>query len=705
MIQLLDKVFGKRGIAPGEKLRDIDDQSQDEKQLVNYVRQKLEERRGTPGRVAHEATWMQNTAYLLGYDQVYYDTNTKAFRTAANITGRGVANQKTRLYVNTILPTVQNRLSRLCKVPPKYDVRPNSPETEDEDAATLSLQVLNFYWEKLKLNNKRIRLYMWIQQCGYAFGQTSWDDCAGERMYNPDDQSEWIHEGDVRFDIRSPFEIFEDPLCKDEFEDAIDIIAARVKDLEYFRERYDRGYLVKEEDAWLLSLQYEGRLNTLSPQAPYAGNTQTQMKNSAIEIVLYERPSKRYQNGRMVVVASGVLLANKDLPINEIPFAKFDDIVVAGKFASEAIITHLRPVADQYNRIVSKRADFLNKLLAGKYIADRRSRLDQEAITDENAEVILHTGREGVNPPQAVQPPTIPSYAYQESEEFRNMHYDISGIGEISRGTLPAAGIPAIGMQFLQEQDSTRIGIEVEQHEHAWATVGRHILKFVNKYVKSDRLLKMSDRNQGYVVKKWKGESLRNHFDVHVVRGSTLPNSKVLGRQEILNLYDRGLLGMQGDPKVVEKVLAWLDYGEVQEVWVDHSLDMKMIREMLEKIEENQVPDAHELDNHDLVIAEFNRYRKSDKFKRFTPEQKAIFWGVVEWHIQALVSMMNPDIAADNKMKTEGDQVMQSIQKNPGLIQPYLEAEEEMMSTVDQAAAAGVNEMDLMSDDGGNLEV
>lgn len=658
MAGVLDKVFGRK--VDGQ-MKSAEDQTPEEKKLAAFVRQKVEEVRSTAARVAHEANWMTNTAYLLGYDQVYYDSNSKSFR---NMNGAKPLS-KTRVHVNTILPTIQNRLARLCKNPPRYEVRPNSPKAEDKDSARLSQQVLVQLWEKLKLNKKRIGLYMWMQQCGYSFMKIGWDDCEGQRITSPL-TGEIDYEGEVKAEVASAFEIFVDPLCKEEFEDAEWVVHARVRKLEYFRTRYpERGYLVKEEDAWLLSIQYEQRINSLTPQAPFSGSQATQMKDAAIELAYYEKPSRKNINGRYVVIASGVVLDDKELPIDELPFSKFDDILIAGKFESESIITHLRPLNDQFNKIVSKRSDFFNKMMAGKYLSPRGAKLQQEALNDDSGEVVEYDARPNQPVPQAMTPPQMPGYVYKETEEFKLMHYDISGIGEISRGTLPSAGIPAIGMQYLQEQDETRLGIETELHEHAWARVGRHILKYVNKYYKTERLLKLSGENQDYVIKHFKGEDLKGHYDVIVARGSTLPGSKVLRRQEILNTLDRGILGNPQDPKVLHKVYQTLEFGDVGDLWEDYSLDMKQVRQKLAEVERGIPPDHSEFDNHEIIILEFNRYRKTDKFERLSPAKKALFMGVMEWHVQALMRIGDPNIAVEDNMRQEAEMVQSQMMNNP----------------------------------------
>ena len=58
---------------------------------------------------------------------------------------------------------------------------------------------------------------------------------------------------------------------------------------------------------------------------------QKQMKNSAIELIKYEARSSKFPDGRMVIAANVILLEDRPLPIGEIPFAKFDDILIGDR--------------------------------------------------------------------------------------------------------------------------------------------------------------------------------------------------------------------------------------------------------------------------------------------------------------------------------------------------------------------------------------
>lgn len=603
----------------------------DEQKIAGHVRSLVEERRSQASRIAHESIWMTNIASLLGFSGLTYNATMRQFMPINRVANRG---NQLPIRVNKILPTVQNRQAKLCKNPPRYDVRPESNDTEDKEAARLGLEILKWIWDKQNIDEKRLNLIMWVQQCGHAYMKVSWDPTLGKEMVNPETQ-ELDYEGDVRVDVVSAFEVFPDPLAKT-LEDASDIIQASVRKLDYFKLRYgEKGAKVKEEDAWLLSLQYEDRIKSINQKGPSNSGLAQSMKNCAIELVKYEKRSKDYPNGRMIVCANGVLLEDKPLPVGEIPFAKFDDIMVGGKYYSEAIITHIRPIQDYNDEVIRRRVDWTKRLLAGKIIAARGSGLAQESLNDQSGEVVYYDvvpNAPNGGAPQPLQMPTIPQYAYAEEERVDEQINYISGISDVSRGTIPSAGIPALGMQILVEQDDSRAGVMIEQHERSYAKIGTLILKYVEKFYTMPRKMKISGKNQSYMVKTVTGEQLRGNTDVIVIKGSTLPGSKTLRRQEILNAYQQGLLGEPNDPKVRESVLSSLEFGDIGEMWRDQSLDEFQFMLGLKMIEAGELPPVHKMDNHVFWIKKLNQYRK-EKTGELSPMLAALIETTINEHL------------------------------------------------------------------------
>lgn len=623
-----------------EKITDAQEQPKEDQDLCGFVKNKVEDVRGHANRVSNEGIWMTNIAYLLGFDSVYYDPTMRQFRPLGGMSGFVKRN---RVHENILLPAAQNRLARMCKSPPKYDVRPNSMSEEDKEAARLGVETINMVWDRQAINKKRIELFMWKQQCGHSYMTVGFDPEIGEPLVDPISGDILGFEGEIRVDPVSAFEVFCDPLAKT-LDEASWVARAKVRKLEYFRQQYpDRGEAVKQEGAWLLSTQYEQRINTLNTVGPASSGSNEQMQNAAIEISYYERRSKKYPNGRHVITANGVLLKNDDLPYGEIPLVKFDDIVVAGKFYSETPVTHARPLQDQYNRALSKRAEWVNKLLAGKYIAAKGHGLAQEALND-RTEVVEYNPVPGSTPPTAMQIPQMPEYAYKECADLKNSVWDEFGLSEISRGKLPSASIPAQGMEILLEQDETRIGIEVENDEYAWAKVGQLILKCADKNYITPRNLKKRAKDSNYQIKQFTGESLRKNFDVIVIRGSTLPNNKVVKRQEILNVYNAGLYGNPQDPVVREKVLGMLEYGDDAGIWEDYRLDMAQIDRTIKQLELGEPVEVNKLDNHALHVAIKNRYRKSDKWDGLPPEIQMNFLMNIEAHVNEGAALANPQL-------------------------------------------------------------
>lgn len=611
---LLDKLLGGRA-----NLDEVDNDEAD-KALCQWIRKKVDENRMTANRQAHEGIWMRNIAYVLGFDGLFYNTATRSFQP----TNRAASLKRDRKSVNKILPTLQNRLAKLCKNPPKYDVRPNSNEQQDRDNAELKLNILNAKWDELGLNDKRIPLYMWLQQCGHVYMSVHWDASLGDPMVDPNTGAFIDFRGDVRVDVVSPFEVFVDPLAKT-LEEAQYLIRAKVRPLNYFHDQFgEKGKKVKAEPTWLLSAQYDQRIQAISVRGGASADSATQLENTAIELTYYEKRSRKYPNGRLVIVANNVKLDDKELPVGKIPLSKFDDIVIGGKFLSESIVTHLVPIQDSFNELVRRRNDWFNKFLAGKMIAARGINLAQEAIDDTSGELVEYdpvpSAPDG-GKPSHLQMPTIPQYAYTEEDKLDQQFNEVSGISEVSKGNLPSASIPAIGMQLLVEMDDTRIGIMTEQHELAWAKIGQLILDYIKKYYAFERKIKFSTES-GYNVKTVKGEDLSGDNDVIVVRGSTLPGSKVLKRQEIMNMYQMGLLGTPNDPEVVEQLLGMLEYGDTAQPFVDHALDRTKTKKFIEMIEAGELPEISEFDNHNYLIRELNRYRKSEKFDELMPDCK-----------------------------------------------------------------------------------
>lgn len=663
--QIAKSLFGKGDddSTPLESIQSASDQSPDELKLIAHIREKVDTVRQSSARITQEGVAFTNTAYLLGYDGVIYDTNLRQFK---NIDPKRRLTRN-RFKINKILPTIQNRLARLCQSPPKFDVRPNSNDSHDKDCARLGLQVIEDVFDKQNFVEKQQEVLMCAMQGGVGYIQPVWDPTLGKPMIDPDTQ-EFGYEGDIRLEVLNMLEVFVDPLAKS-LEDAQWWVKAKVRKIDYFRERYpDRGQIVKEEDVWLLSSIYDMRQNGMSSSVNPNSSTSAQMKNSAIELVYYEKRSKDYPKGRMVVTASGILLEDKELPVEEFDLVKFDDILIGGRYQSEAIITHLRPVQDQYNILRTKCADWIKQTLGGKYLAAKGAGLSQEAINNASAEVVEYNVVAGAAPPEAMSIPQIPNYVYEDIKVLDGDFDFISGINDISHGTTNSSSMPYRLGALLQEQDQTRISVQTNRNEVSYARLGSIILRYVGKFYVLPRMLKNAGDGLEYAVKEFKGADLGDNYDVICIAGSTVPTSKVLKRQDIMNAFNSGILGNQQDPKLRSKVFKLMEFGDVAEMWKDQAIDEQQVKKVIDQIEQGQMPNppGHEWDNHETFIKMLNDYRKSDKFDEMSDQQKSYLTVIAEWHVQALISLTQPQIPQNQMLAQNMINSMHQMNGAPG---------------------------------------
>lgn len=659
----LDNLLG--GNTPDEY-----EKKEHEKEMAHWMRKRLEQIANSSTRISHQGVWMSNIAAVLGFVGLVYNNQTRSFQP---INKASASTRKNPYRVNKLLPTVNNRLAKLCKSPPKYDVRPNGNDQESKDNARFKLDILRAKWDDLELNNKRIPLYMWLQECGHSYMGLFWDDTLGNLM-EVDAEGNGIFEGDLRAEVVSAFEVFPDPLAKNDIDECAYFFRAKVRPLSYFPSIYgEKGAEVKEETTFLMAQQFEQRIQSLNTRGPAGGASDLVAgEKTATEIMYCEKPSKKYPKGRLMISAGDVLLVEKELPCGKYPLVKFNDIPVAGKYYPEAIVTHLRPLQDYRDGLVRRRNDWTNKMLKGGYVAARGSNIIKEALTEESGELIYYDPVPNAidgGAPRPLQIPNIPQYAYMEEDKIDLAFSEISGISEVSKGQLPSASIPALGMQMLVEADDTRIGVITEQHEMAWAKFGSLILDYIQAYYKTPRKLKIAGKNSQYFIKEIMGDDLKGANDVKVVRGSTIPGSKVLRRQDIINAFNLGILGPPNDPKTMQNLCEMLEFGDVGEIYLDRAIDDNKIKREIEEIERGEMPEVHEMDNHVLAIQEMNRYRKSEKWSKLSDTSKEIMQAAIEAHLHEQMKLMGqveePMSATATAQASENAEAQALLAKEP----------------------------------------
>jgi hypothetical protein len=122
-----------------------------------------------------------------------------------------------------------------------------------------------------------------------------------------------------------------------------------------------------------------------------------------------------------------------------------------------------------------------------------------------------------------------------------------------------------------------------------------------------------------------------------------------------------GLLGDPADPKVRQKVLSQLEYGDVAEVWKKQALKEAQSKKIIDAIEKGDVSVMKRLSQFDdqaFHLDKMDDYRLSDKYEELGEEKQQLFLQVMEWRLQALVSLANPQIPQQQQLAEQMVQAM-----------------------------------------------
>src|SRR5690606_24823610 len=103
--------------------------------------------------------------------------------------------------------------------------------------------------------------------------------------------------------------------------------------------------------------------------------TQTaKLKKHAVLKEYYERPSKKYPEGRFIVVAGDKCLHAGPMPYMigedgepDFPFVRTVSIAHPGCFWGKSVIERLIPVQRRYNALRNRKAEYLNLVAIGQW--------------------------------------------------------------------------------------------------------------------------------------------------------------------------------------------------------------------------------------------------------------------------------------------------------------------------------------------------
>lgn len=579
-------------------------------ELVSSVREDFEKR--AQERKPLEAQWQLNMNFLAG-------------RQYMRITSLGELEEvckdyewQSREVFNHIAPLIETRLSKLTRVRPRMCVRAAGDEESDLQAAKLATKILSSTYSALNLERLIAVATMWSEVTGTAFYKVEWDSFRGRMLGSSEGKP--VFEGDVSVTVCPPFEIFPENLYEEEVERQRSIICARAVHADTIEEVWGQRVEPEQIDAFTLE-----RRDGLSMG-------RKSLEGYALVIEKYELPTKKYPDGRVIIVAGNKLLHLSELPYKNgengsrtYPFIKQCAVGLSGSFFGISIIERCIPIQRAYNAVKNRKHEFMNRLAAGVLAVEDGS-TDIEQLEDEGlppGKVIIY--RQGSRPPQMLSPGHVPIDFTYEEERLLHEFKLLSGVSDVMRNSSTTADASSgVALQLLIEQDDTRLSASAENIRLAVRDMGKHIIRLYRQFAGKARLLLCAGENNAVEQIYFSSSSLTSD-DVYFETENEFSLTPAQRRTMIMDMLKIGLLSdengriSQRTKARVADLLGFSTFDNGQDLI---NLNIKRaLKENLLLLSEALEP--LEIDDHEVHITEHVKYMLSGEFERHPSHDKS----------------------------------------------------------------------------------
>lgn len=597
-------------------------------------------------RRPYEKQWLVNIAFYLGEQWIFYNKTTGQIVNAKAT----MPPHKVAIVVNQVQPTVRTELAKLTKQRPVCQVVSNSSDFDDKDEARVKNAILDHIWKKVKLDRTLQEALLWAILTGTGFLLPYWNADAGDTVVdyatqvdefgnpvldeygNPipvvnEDGSYVVRDvfniGEVCVDSAGPFEIYLDPLAKNE-NDLRWFFRERVADVADVQDTY--GVRVSSEPVSVLTY-LDSRI---------LGSRKLEGKDVCVLREYWEKPSKRYPMGRYVVYTGDTVLYYGDNPYADarvpLPIAIIQHVPVPGRIYADSVVTQLVPVNVEYNKLRSQLIETKNLTAFPKVLAPKGALFITP--TSRPGEVVEYNASFGK--PEFWVPPPVPAYVVRELDRAKEEMIEISGIHEATRGAIPSNVRSGVAIAYIQEQDETRLNVTAHSYEDAIATTATYILRLARKYYVEPRTVRIVGPDRSTKVIQFYGQDIPEDADVHVESGSSLPKSVIAKQQMLLDMWNARVIT---DPAVMLKLM---EFGNLEDLYHDADLDIDQATRENDLMFAGELPLVEDFHVHELHIREHNKVRKTEKYEKLPPEHKAVFAQHVAMHQQYIQARMAP---------------------------------------------------------------
>lgn len=516
--------------------------------------------------------------------------------------------------INLVFKSIQSIVPQMTDARPKFSFLPQEPS--DLELAQILDELCDADWAKYGWLYKLTETIYESKFYGHGIGYMGYDHdadggagapemCASDPFYFfPDPNAEDVNGKKTRYAVYAePVDLdvlkAQYPQKAQYMRSDLDDLAyedkTSLEEIKYRAPNRDKIYVETEERMDRTKRELGLKLICYIKSGEMIEQVVERIDETGAKVQQYEQRLK-YPNGRMIVVAGGVVVEDRGLPFADglIPYARLTNYILPREFYGISDVEQTRSPQIMFNKIVSFAMDTLTIMGNPIWIADNDSGVDTDALVNRPGLVVTKNKGSEVRREEGVH---LQPYVFQLIDRLKVAFDDMSGDTDVSRGISSEGVTAASAIQALQEASRTRIRQNSRNLDQFLQELGMMYKNRVFEFYTSPRVFRITniDGSEKYfkfhVEKREDGkggqqtvatirpfikdeitgryhESLeakelikRGDFDVRVTTGSSLPFAKKEKADLALQLFDRGIVD-------AEEVLEATDYPNKEKVLV-----------------------------------------------------------------------------------------------------------------------------------------
>jgi hypothetical protein len=335
---------------------------------------------------------------------------------------------------------------------------------------------------------------------------------------------------------------------------------------------------------------------------------------------LFIRPGHLYfPDGAEIVFTENELIDATPYPFahGELPVSFMGHIPLPGAKYPLSVVSQIRDPVLEISKTESQMLENRNLMGNPPWIEYEEHNIPDDMLVNKPGLRIKTRFRPNMPDPHPVDMPEMPAYIQNLPDLLEGHVQTIAGQGETSQGQVPPGARSGVAIAYLQEEDDTKLGPTVSEHEEMMERSSWQILRLIAENYDVPRTVTINRKHSHPDVFDFIGTMLTGVSGVECQAGSALPRSKAAKQQFIMDLYQ---MGIEQDPRKVKEMLE-LGEGDPEE-W---EVDVDQADRENELMEKGQPAPVKEWYNHQAHIQTHRRYMKSPDYEALPAPIQKIF--------------------------------------------------------------------------------